>query len=135
LLGKKPQIDKVNTIIGAGTQIEGKITTLHSLRIDGTIEGEIRAEGLVIIGKDGIVKGDVYASSLTVEGLVEGNVYVSDSLHLIRNCQLNGDITAESIEIEQGALFNGKSTMKNKNANQKSTQHKEKEKKIQEAAS
>jgi len=111
LLGKKSPIDKVNTVIGAGTKLEGKINTKNSIRIDGELYGEINVEGHVVIGKTGFVQGDIYSTSLTIEGTSEGNVYITESIHLASTCHLTGDINAGSIEMEQGAIFNGKSCM------------------------
>jgi cytoskeletal protein CcmA (bactofilin family) len=128
LLGKKPPIDKVNTLIGNGTHIEGKVTSNCSIRVDGQISGEIKAEGHVFIGKTGVIVGDIHSNSLTIEGQVEGNVFIKDGLQLMKGSQLTGDTHAESIEIEQGASFNGKSHMQSKNNTSKNiTKEKTKE--------
>lgn len=113
LLGKKQPIDKVqiHTIIGPGTKIEGKISTKDSIRIDGEVEGELKTEGHIVIGKSGKVTGDIHSASVTLEGTVEGNITVTDGVHLVSSSNLTGDIRSTSIEIEQGAIFNGKSSM------------------------
>jgi cytoskeletal protein CcmA (bactofilin family) len=116
---KKPQLDKVNTVIGNGTKVEGKITSASSVRIDGELVGEIKADGNVIIGKQGRLKGDIHALNVTIEGRIEGNISAVDGIHLVTTCQVQGDVMAQSIEIEKGAVFNGKSTMVDKKSQSK----------------
>jgi cytoskeletal protein CcmA (bactofilin family) len=116
---KKPQVDKVNTVIGTGTKVEGKIVSASSVRIDGELVGEIRAEGNVIIGKKGRLKGDIHALNVTIEGSIEGNISAADGLHLVATCHVQGDVMAHAFEIEKGAVFNGKSTMIDKKSQSK----------------
>lgn len=123
---KKPQVDKVNTVIGNGTKVEGRIVSASSVRIDGELVGEIRAEGNVIIGKSGRLKGDIHALNVTIEGHIEGNISATEGLHLVATCHVHGDVLAHAIEIEKGAVFNGKSTMVDKKNQPKTSSFQEK---------
>lgn len=122
------QTDKINTLVGSGTKIEGKIVSTSSIRIDGELLGEMRVEGNVILGKDGKIKGDIHALNATIEGYIEGHIYVSEAVHLVSTCHVQGDVSAHSIEIEKGARFNGRSTMIDKKSKQSSPPPKENKK-------
>jgi cytoskeletal protein CcmA (bactofilin family) len=122
---KKVQTDKINTLVGRGTKIDGKIKSSSSVRIDGELLGEIRVDGNVILGKESKVKGDIHALNATIEGHIEGHIYVAESVHLVSTCDVHGDISAHSIEIEKGAKFNGRSTMLDKKGKHNATSAKE----------
>ena len=62
------------TIIAQGTRIKGEINTDCRLHIDGEFEGNIHAKDVVMVGKSGVVRGDVRANSLIVSGRFIGNV-------------------------------------------------------------
>lgn len=117
---KKVQTDKINTLVGSGTKIDGKIRSSSSIRIDGELLGEIRVDGNIILGKDSKVKGDIHALNATIEGHIEGQIYVIEAVHLVSTCDVHGDINAHSIEVEKGAKFNGRSTMIDKKTKQNS---------------
>lgn len=111
MFGKKIQSDKIHTIIGTETTLEGVLSSKSTLRIDGKIIGEVKSEGHIIIGKTGEIHGDIHSKSLTIEGTAEGNMFIQERVQLASTSHLTGDIHAASIEIEQGAIFNGRSTM------------------------
>lgn len=122
---KKVQPDKINTLVGSGTKIDGKIVSTSSVRIDGELLGEVRVEGNVILGKEGKIRGDIHALNVTIEGHIEGHIYVSEAVHLVSTCCVQGDISAHSIEIEKGARFNGRNTMIDKKSKHSSAPPKE----------
>ncbi|GAA0352547.1 bactofilin family protein [Bacillus horti] len=124
MFSKNTQPDRINTVIGHGTKMEGKLESTSSIRIDGEFKGDVVTEGTVLVGKDGVILGNITAGSLTIEGLVEGNIQVSDAIQLVKGCQVKGDITAQTIEIEKGAIFNGHSHMNISNAKDKKKQEK-----------
>lgn len=111
MIGKKQQLDKVHTVIGAGTKLEGKVVSQGAIRIDGQLIGEIQSEANVIIGKEGNVEGDISAHNISVEGIVIGNLKASESIQLLKGCKLEGDVEAKALEIEKDAHFNGRSKM------------------------
>ena len=101
----------IETIIGKGTTITGKLQSMGNLRIDGTIDGGITASGDAVIGASGSVKGDVKAESLTIAGTVTGNVTCDGNLSIHSTGQLVGDVRAHSLNIEDGGIFKGRSEM------------------------
>ncbi|EGL83108.1 protein of unknown function DUF583 [Caldalkalibacillus thermarum TA2.A1] len=111
MLGKNAQAEKVNTLIGKGTRLEGNVVSSSSLRLDGELVGEIQTEGNITVDKEGNVRGNLYAQNMTIEGQIEGNLYATNHIFLASTAQVRGDITAQTLEMEKGATFNGKSTM------------------------
>jgi cytoskeletal protein CcmA (bactofilin family) len=99
-------------VIGKKTSIVGDIHSEGDFRIDGTVEGSIRAQGRVIIGKEGKVKGLIECTNADIEGEVSGNISVSDMLTLKSTAHINGDVVIGRLTVEPGASFNATCSMK-----------------------
>jgi cytoskeletal protein CcmA (bactofilin family) len=112
-------------VIGKKTSIVGEIHSEGDFRIDGTVEGSIRAEGRVIIGKEGKVKGLIECTNADIEGEVTGDISVSDMLSLKSTAVIYGDVVIGKLTVEPGASFNATCSMKgmvkelNKNGSKK----------------
>ncbi len=104
--------DVMETIIGESTIFEGCITSSATLRIDGTLNGEIKSKGTVIIGPSGKIKGDIRVRQLYVAGYIEGNVTADETTEFASSGHLLGDIKTANLVVEQGAAIDGKCTMK-----------------------
>jgi cytoskeletal protein CcmA (bactofilin family) len=102
-----------NTInlIGAGTDIKGDVESTGDIRIDGTLKGNLRTRGKVVIGNTGLIKGEVICKNSDVEGKVEGKINVQELLSLKATSSILGDISARRLAIEPGAKFTGHCTM------------------------
>ncbi len=102
-----------NTInlLGAGTNIKGNVESTGDIRIDGTLGGNLRTKGKVVIGTTGLVKGEVYCKNSDVEGKVEGKIDVQELLSLKSTSVILGDISARRLAIEPGAKFTGNCNM------------------------
>jgi cytoskeletal protein CcmA (bactofilin family) len=102
-----------NTInlIGAGTDIKGDIESTGDIRIDGTLKGNLRTRGKVVIGNTGLIKGEVICKNSDVEGKVEGKINVQELLSLKSTSSILGDISARRLAIEPGAKFTGNCNM------------------------
>ncbi|MGB0892199.1 MAG: bactofilin family protein [Flavobacteriaceae bacterium] len=96
-------------IIGYGTSIIGNIVCQGPIRIDGNLEGDIKSDNKVIIGKSGDVKGKIEAKSIDVEGLFDGKVFAEDAIHIRNTAKVKGEVTSRALSIEEGALFNAMS--------------------------
>lgn len=103
--------DKSTTIISFGTTIKGQIISSGSLRLDGSVEGDISVKARLVLGKRAAVVGNMTANSLEVGGSVTGIIKVEELTVLKSTSTLNGDIYTSKLVIEDGAIFNGKSTM------------------------
>ncbi|MGM0375203.1 MAG: bactofilin family protein [Bacteroidota bacterium] len=103
--------NKLPNMIGQGTKIVGDIETNGDIRIDGNIQGNINSKGKVVIGSNGLVKGEVVCSNADVAGTLEGKMNVSELLSLKTSSKLNGDIKTGKLNIEPGAIFTGTCSM------------------------
>lgn len=101
---------KIETIVGANTDMEGNIRTTESLRIDGRIKGEVTAD-YVVIGDGGVILGDLTANKVTVGGKVKGNIVANTCLELLAKSQVLGDIKTSKLIISDGAVFEGNCQM------------------------
>ncbi len=99
------------TIISNGVKIEGKVTSTGSIRVDGTLQGDLNAKGNVSVGEQGKIMGEIIANIVTIGGNVVGTVNAKDKLVLETKCVLKGDIITKVLVIEAGAKFDGKSNM------------------------
>ncbi|MBN2350865.1 MAG: polymer-forming cytoskeletal protein [Bacteroidales bacterium] len=104
-----------NTInlIGLGTDITGDINSNGDLRIDGSLAGNIKTKGKVIIGTTGSVKGEIFCKNSDIEGKITGKINVQELLSLKATSVINGDIIAKRLAIEPGASFSGNCKMSN----------------------
>lgn len=107
----------IETVVGAGAVFEGTISTQTALRVDGTITGDIKSTGTVIVGADGTVNGTVAAADLLIAGTVEGNVTASGRTEFVPGGYLHGDLTTGDLVIQQGAALDGKCKTNNGTAN------------------
>lgn len=98
-------------IIGAGTVINGDVTSNGDIRIDGTVKGTIVSKAKVVIGQLSVIDGDVEAQNADISGKVNGQLSVSETLLLKPTAYINGDIVVNKLVVESGAEFNGKCSM------------------------
>lgn len=99
------------TIIGAGTVVEGILKASASTRIEGTVNGDITSEGVVVIANEGIVNGNITAVDVKISGTVKGNLIISGKTELVSNGKLVGDIKTGSLSIDETAIFQGNCKM------------------------
>lgn len=90
-------------------EIKGTIKFAQALVIEGKIEGDIQSPGVLTIGDNGRVKGEIRTGSVTIFGTVEGNVTASERCEVRSSGSVQGDITAGTFAIEEGATFIGRS--------------------------
>jgi cytoskeletal protein CcmA (bactofilin family) len=99
------------TVISKGVKIEGKLSCSGNIRLDGEVQGDISSEGVVIIGENGKVNGQINADSITIGGRVAGTVRAKDKAVLEAKANLKGDIITKILMVEAGAIFNGNTKM------------------------
>jgi cytoskeletal protein CcmA (bactofilin family) len=99
-------------LIGEGTTIRGTVDADGDLRIAGYVIGNVRCKGKVIVAKGGKIEGDMHAEEADVAGHVSGQLNLSKKLSLRTGCEVDGDIFTKSLNIEDGALFEGRCIMR-----------------------
>ncbi len=97
--------------IAEGTVLEGSLTSSKGIRIDGIVKGSVRCEGKVVVGKNGVIEGEVFCQSADIEGTLRSNIQVKDILELKATSNLQGEITTGKLSIEPGATFTGNCKM------------------------
>lgn len=106
--GAQPTRDTVVSIIGPGMRVVGDCETEGTLRIEGVVEGTVRAGKAVVIGKDGVIQGDLITQDAIVGGRVAGTVVAESRLELQATCLIEGEIRARRIKLDEGGRINGK---------------------------
>jgi cytoskeletal protein CcmA (bactofilin family) len=96
-------------ILSSDVEIKGSIKFQKELLIDGKVEGEINSDGVLTIGENADIRGEIKTKSITVYGKVHGNITVGERCELKARCTLQGDLKAARLVIEEGATFIGKS--------------------------
>jgi cytoskeletal protein CcmA (bactofilin family) len=97
----------VPSIIGEDLTIKGNITSKGEIQVDGEIEGDIRC-GSLLVGDKSKVTGGVTAEDVVVRGHIVGSIR-GLRITLQAQSHVEGDIFHQSLAIEQGAYFEGKS--------------------------
>jgi cytoskeletal protein CcmA (bactofilin family) len=96
-------------ILSADVEIKGSIKFHNDLTVDGKVEGEITSSGILTVGENAEIRGEIKTKSATVHGKVHGNITVDEKCELKARAVLHGDLKAARLVIEEGATFVGKS--------------------------
>jgi len=98
----------INTIIGPGTSVAGDISSGGFTRVDGNVQGDVKARGRVVIGERARMKSSVSGTFITVGGVVFGNVFASERLVVLTTGLVMGDIITRRIQADEGCLIHGR---------------------------
>ncbi len=107
----KPQ-NRIDSLIGATTRIEGNVFFSGGLRVDGSVRGNVAAlpdqPGTLVVSEHARIDGEVQAAHVVVNGSINGAVNARESLELQTHSRVKGDVHYKSIEIQQGAVIEGR---------------------------
>lgn len=98
-------------LIGAGTEIIGDVNSNGDIRIDGTLKGNLKTAGKVVIGETGKVEGEIDCKNSDVLGAINGKIKVGELLSLKATAKILGDISTKKLAIEPGSQFTGNCRM------------------------
>jgi cytoskeletal protein CcmA (bactofilin family) len=101
----------INTIIGPGTSLSGNIESGGFTRVDGSILGDVKAKGRVVVGERARMKSTISGTFVTVGGVVYGNVFASERLVVLSTGLVKGDIITRRIQADEGCLIHGRITI------------------------
>jgi cytoskeletal protein CcmA (bactofilin family) len=93
------------TVLGKDVTFKGIVHFHSTVQLDSSIEGEIHAKGMLVIGENATVRGTVIAETLVTRGKIHGNVTASGKVQLLKSAVLVGDVSAPSFSMEEGAFF------------------------------
>lgn len=102
--------EKLESLIGTNSKFKGDIDTKGTLRIDGSMEGNVNADW-VILGEKACLKGDVTARGIIVGGRVDGNLRAKEIVEVKAKGLVYGDISTSKLTIAEGGIFEGRSSM------------------------
>jgi cytoskeletal protein CcmA (bactofilin family) len=108
--------EAVISIIGPGMKVIGDCVTDGTIRVEGTVEGSIRAGKAVVVGKQGVVTGDVVTQDAVISGRVNGTLVAESRLELQASCRIEGEVRTRRMQLEEGAILNGSVQMGEKAA-------------------
>lgn len=107
----KPQ-NRIDSLIGLGTRIEGDVSFTGGLRVDGEIKGNVTAvsdaASTLVVSEQARVEGDIRVSHLVVNGTIDGPVYASEFLELQSKAKVRGDVHYSRLEMHLGAVVEGR---------------------------
>ena len=99
--------EQVISIIGPGMKVVGDCDSDGAIRVEGAVQGNIRAGKSVVVGKDGVVDGDIFTQDAVLAGTVKGVVRVDSRLEVQATCRVEGEIIASRMQLDEGAMLNG----------------------------
>jgi cytoskeletal protein CcmA (bactofilin family) len=103
---------ELTALLGRGTRFEGKLSFDGRVRIDGAFVGEVRSQGVLVIGEGAQVHADVSVGTLIVMGgSLRGNVQARESIELRVPAQVTGNLRAPEISMDRGVQFSGECTI------------------------
>jgi len=104
-------VERVTSVLGDGTNLTGRLTGRGGVRIEGTFEGEIALNGLLVIGTTGRVTCEnVQANNVIVAGALRGNIS-ADKVEIRSTGRVWGDVTTSAFATEEGAFLRGQIQM------------------------
>ena len=110
-------IDSISSVLGESTRLNGRLVFSGTMRIDGTVEGEIVSgaqkggHSTLIIGDKANINGDIRVDTVINSGRITGNVNATNRIAIHEPGQLIGDVETAELTVEDGVIFNGRCNM------------------------
>jgi cytoskeletal protein CcmA (bactofilin family) len=123
MFGKSNKPSPIDSLIGTGTTIEGDITFVGGLRIDGHVKGNVKATGnkpgTLVLSELAKVEGEIDVGHIVVNGTVAGPIRATEYVELLPKARVTGDVCYKSIEIHVGAIVMGQLVYENPQRSEK----------------
>ncbi len=104
--------NKVVTLLGPGTMLRGDLQCRGTIRVEGTVFGDVASGDSVVLLESGRIQGNVAAGQVIVGGEIVGNVSAVERIEITAKGRVVGDMIAARISVHEGVLFEGRCTMK-----------------------
>ena len=101
----------IETIIGPSVKVEGNFKGEGDLVIEGILVGDLQTKNNLKVGQNAIIDANIKANNAFVSGKIKGNIIVKGKIEITGTAVILGDIKAQIISIESGALVQGKLNM------------------------
>ena len=100
--------EALNTVVGRGSVLEGRFEVNEGIRVDGILRGALTALGMLVVGTSGEVEADpIRVKDAIIAGRVRGSLQASNRIKLEASAEVIGDVTAQVLVIEEGAVLHG----------------------------
>lgn len=120
--------NSIECLIGAGTTIEGSITFAGGLRVDGRVRGDVIAAdgkpGTLVLSEHAQIEGEIRVSHVVINGTVVGPVHAAEYVELQAKANVTGDVYYKTLEIQLGAVVQGRLVYQNDGKSDKVVQFK-----------
>ena len=104
--------NRIDSLIGAETRVDGNISFSGGLRVDGEVNGNIVAlsgkPSTLVLSELGRINGEVSVTHLMVNGVVEGPLRSTEYLELQSKARVIGNVHYKTLEIQLGAIVEGR---------------------------
>ena len=107
---------EVTTLLGRGSEFEGKLSFEGTVRVDGKLSGEIFTDDTLIIGEGAEVNAEINVGAVVIEGTVHGNIQAKRAVEIRAPGRVRGNIATPSLYIEKGVIFDGQCQMEQNGA-------------------
>jgi cytoskeletal protein CcmA (bactofilin family) len=111
MFGNKHGDFSINTIIGPGTSVVGNVESGGFTRVDGSLRGDLTAQGRVIVGERARMKSNISGTAVTIGGVVYGNILASERVIILATGIVLGDIITRRIQADEGCVVHGQITV------------------------
>lgn len=101
----------LHSYVGSNTTIKGNFECKEDFLVEGTVEGNLRSKGLIVLGKDAVVKGEVSAKEVAISGIIVGTVRCLERLEIFESAKIMGTIQAPVLQMASGAQINARIIM------------------------
>jgi cytoskeletal protein CcmA (bactofilin family) len=99
--------EDINAFVGTGVEFKGTISYSGTVRIDGSLEGEIRTDGTLLIGEEAVIQAKISAGKIVCKGKITGDVVAAEGVKLHVPAVITGSIKTPELSMEAGVVFNG----------------------------
>lgn len=105
--------DEITTILGKGSEFEGKLHFEGTLRIEGVFSGEVRSNSILVVGEGARITAEIDVATIVINGEVKGNIRASQSVEIHSPARMIGNIETPALTIDKGVVFEGSCKMEN----------------------
>lgn len=103
---------ELNGFVDRGSHLKGELRFENSFRVEGKVEGTVHSKGNLIVGEGGEFDGEIRAGEVFVSGSVRGSIHAERKVQIAPGGRVTADLFTPGLVIENGAVFEGKCTMK-----------------------
>ncbi len=120
--------NRIDCLIGAGATIEGNIIFSGGLRVDGRVRGDVIAAdgkpGTLVLSEQAQIEGEIRVSHVVINGTVIGPVHAAEYVELQAKANVTGDVHYKTLEIQLGAVVQGRLVYQSESKSEKIVQFK-----------